>query len=225
MGARIEDFDKALMNVINDLKAPKGQYNSFGKYKYRNAEDIIDAVKPLLFKHSLRMKISDTVELIGNRYYVKATVTVSGFGETDETSAYAREAEEQKGMNDAQITGSTSSYARKYALNGMFDIDDTKDADTNEFKKQADSAPKQVRDRIAEVKQGPEPMGEDVLARAKKTINEALEAQDYTRADQKVTFITMVLGKKTIDSIDDADLVMDQIENMDSPINRGEQHE
>ena len=208
-----KDFDSALMNVINELKAPKGQYNSFGKYNFRSAEDIIDAVKPLLFLQGLRMKISDSVEKIGDRYYVKATVVVKGYGESDEASGYAREAEEQKGMNDAQITGSASSYARKYALNGMFDIDDTKDADTNEFKKQADAAPKEIRNRPEEAKTGAEPMGQpDELTRAKDIINKELIKHDYTRPDQKQAFITMVIEKPTIDNIDDANAVMDALD-------------
>ena len=112
------------------LKAPKGQYNSFGKYSYRNCEDILEAVKPLLSEHKLYINISDEVECIGGRFYVKATVTVSD-GETCITSqAYAREEESKKGMDGSQVTGASSSYARKYALNGMFAIDDTKDSDT-----------------------------------------------------------------------------------------------
>ena len=210
------NFNNALMNVINELKAPKGQYNNFGKYKYRNAEDIIDAVKPLLFAQGLRMKISDVVELIGERYYVKATVTVTGYGESDETTAYAREAEEQKGMNDAQITGSTSSYARKYALNGMFDIDDTKDADTNEYRTQVDAAPKGVRNRQEEAKQGSEKMGEpteDVLKRAKVAIFNGLNELGYEAPVQQKAFITKVIGKSTIDTISEAEAVDDAIFN------------
>lgn len=124
------------MDILTDiqvnLKAPKSQYNDFGKYKYRNCEDILEALKPLLTKHNVSLTISDEIVLIGARYYIKATTflrqdnTVLG-----STSAYAREAETRKGMDDSQITGSASSYARKYALNGLFAIDDTKDADSN----------------------------------------------------------------------------------------------
>lgn len=141
-----QDFETALQAVINDLNAPKAQRNTFGNYNFRSAEDIIEAVKPLLKANNLRMKISDTIELVGDRTYVKATVTVNGYGESDEASAFAREPESKKGMDEAQITGATSSYARKYALNGMFDIDDTKDPDTDEHSKQAggnSSEPKQ----------------------------------------------------------------------------------
>ena len=120
-----------LIKVQNELKAPKNQYNSFGKYSYRNCEDICESVKPLLLANGLAMFISDNIELIGDRYYIKAIVTVvdTETGETLTNSALAREEENKKGMDSSQVTGSTSSYARKYALNGMFVIDDTKDSD------------------------------------------------------------------------------------------------
>lgn len=126
--------------LCNELKAPKSQYNSFGKYHYRNNEDILEAVKPLLQKHKLSLTIMDEIILIGDRYYIKATATLYDT-ETDSViinSALAREENDKKGMDASQVTGSTSSYARKYALNGLFLIDDTKDADTDEFKKQQD---------------------------------------------------------------------------------------
>lgn len=120
-----------LLRVQTQLKAPKNQYNIFGKYYYRSCEDITEAVKPLLAEENLVMTISDELILIGERYYIKATVTVidGETGEKHEVHAYAREAESKKGMDESQITGAASSYARKYALNGMFAIDDTKDSD------------------------------------------------------------------------------------------------
>lgn len=127
-----------LSNVQTELKAPKGQTNSFGKYKYRSCEDILEAVKPLLNKYKASVVISDSLELVGERYYIKATATFIDV-ETDgmiSNTAYARESAEKKGMDDSQVTGATSSYARKYALNGLFLIDDTKDADTDEFANQ-----------------------------------------------------------------------------------------
>lgn len=130
-----------LIRIQSELKAPKSQYNSFGKYSYRNAEDILEAVKPLLSKYNATMYITDEVVEVGGRIYVKATVTLSDGKETIAASAYAREPETRKGMDDSQITGATSSYARKYALNGLFAIDDTKDADTNEAREQANNAP------------------------------------------------------------------------------------
>lgn len=123
---------KKLMNIQEELKAPKGQYNSFGKYKYRSCEDILEAVKPILVKNKCTLIIADTLENIGDRYYIKATVKVIDIetGEAVENTAFAREEESRKGMNGDQLTGACSSYARKYALNGMFCIDDTKDSDT-----------------------------------------------------------------------------------------------
>jgi hypothetical protein len=121
-----------LSRVQLALKAPKGQYNSFGKYYYRNNEDIFEAVKPLLEENELTMVVSDELVNIGERYYVKATVAVLDIvtGEMIATHAYAREELDKKGMDGSQITGASSSYARKYAANGMFLIDDTKDSDT-----------------------------------------------------------------------------------------------
>lgn len=126
----------SLISIQSELKAPKSQYNSFGKYSYRNAEDILEAVKPLLTKYKATMYISDEVVEVGGRIYVKATVTLSDGKETITASAYAREPEDRKGMDASQITGATSSYARKYALNGLFAIDDTKDNDTNELREE-----------------------------------------------------------------------------------------
>lgn len=121
-----------LMNVQNELKVPKNNTNTFGNYKFRNAEDILEALKPLLKKHNVTVIITDDVVMVGDRYYIKATVKFidTETGEMIETSALAREEENKKGMDSSQITGSTSSYARKYALNGLFAIDDTKDSDT-----------------------------------------------------------------------------------------------
>lgn len=122
---------KELVAIQNGLKAPKSQWNKFGNYSYRSAEDILESVKPLLAKNNCTLIVTDEVLLIGERYYVKATATIkNASGETVFTNAYAREEEAQKGMASAQITGSTSSYARKYALNGLLCIDDTKDPDS-----------------------------------------------------------------------------------------------
>nr|DAR46712.1 MAG TPA: ERF superfamily protein [Caudoviricetes sp.] len=128
----------ALMAVQAELKAPKNQHNSFGKYDYRSAEDIIEAVKPLLKENGLFLNMSDEVVLVGDRYYIKATVKVVDVvtGESVQTSALAREAAQKKGMDESQVTGTASSYARKYALNGLFAIDDNRDADTDEYARQ-----------------------------------------------------------------------------------------
>lgn len=123
-----------LMNIQNELVAPKGQYNSFSKFNYRSAEDILEAVKPLLHQNKAVLSVSDEIELIGDRYYIKAVATFldTESDESHSVTAYAREEERKKGMDASQITGSTSSYARKYALNGLFAIDDNKDADTRD---------------------------------------------------------------------------------------------
>lgn len=124
------EFIEKIVAIQSELKAPKGQYNSFGKYNYRSCEDILEGVKPLLAKHGLVLTIQDSIDLIGDRFYVKATATITDGKEQLSTSAYARESLDKKGMDVSQATGATSSYARKYALNGLLAIDDTKDTDT-----------------------------------------------------------------------------------------------
>lgn len=120
-----------LLAVQTELKAPKGQYNSFGKYKYRSCEDILEALKPILARHKATVFLTDELVMVGDRYYVRATAYFVDIekGEKIETTAYAREEDQKKGMDGSQVTGASSSYARKYALNGMFDIDDNKDSD------------------------------------------------------------------------------------------------
>ena len=129
-------FQQKVIAIQSKLKAPKGQYNSFGKYNYRSCEDILEGVKPLLSEQGLILTIEDSIEMIGDRYYVKATATLSDGTNSISTSAYAREPLEKKGADASQVTGATSSYARKYALNGLLCIDDTKDADTMNNTKQ-----------------------------------------------------------------------------------------
>ena len=123
-----------LMHIQTEIKAPKNLYNSFGKYKYRNAEGICEAVKPYLAKENASLVLHDDLVNVGDRIYVKATACLidNESGRTVEATAFAREALSKKGMDDSQITGTASSYARKYALNGLFLLDDTKDADTDE---------------------------------------------------------------------------------------------
>ena len=130
-----------LSNIQNELKCNKNQYNSFGKYKYRSCEDILEAVKPICAKHKATLVVSDELKYIGERYYIEATAELIDIedGSRVQNTAYAREEETKKGMDGSQITGTASSYARKYALNGLFCIDDTKDADTDEYKQQIDN--------------------------------------------------------------------------------------
>lgn len=131
-----EGVYQKLLTVQSLLKAPKGKYNSFGKYHYRSAEDILESVKPLLAKEGLCMAITDDVVAFGDRLFLKATVHLTDGSDSVSTIAFAEIAPEKKGMDVSQITGTASSYARKYALNGLFLIDDTKDADTDEYQEQ-----------------------------------------------------------------------------------------
>ena len=139
----MDSFKKRVMDLQSELKAPKGQTNKFGGYKYRSCEDILEAVKPLLKKYSLVLTVGDDLINYGDRYYICATAVLRDAEGTEEikNSAYAREAAEKKGMDEAQITGTASSYARKYALNGLFCIDDTKDADTDEYTSRTKETP------------------------------------------------------------------------------------
>ena len=138
------NIQEKLTTIQQELKAPKSKRNNFGNYNYRSCEDILEAVKPLLASNMCSLTLDDDVLCIGNRVYVKATATLTDHAEgaTISTHAFAREAETKKGMDESQITGTASSYARKYALNGLFAIDDTKDADTDEY--QGREAPKQT---------------------------------------------------------------------------------
>ena len=145
-----------LLTVQTKLKAPKSQYNSFGKYNYRNCEDILEAVKPLCAEVKAVARLTDKVVMVGERYYIEATalfVDCEGEHEQITVSAYAREEETKKGMDGSQVTGASSSYARKYALNGLFDIDDTKDSDTtnthgkDQEQEQPKKAPKELTPR------------------------------------------------------------------------------
>lgn len=122
-------FTERLIAVQSQLKVPKNQYNDYGGFKYRSCEDILEAVKPLLQKEGLYVTIADDIVVIGERFYVKATATLSDGENSISNQAFAREDAAKKGMDGSQVTGTASSYARKYALNGLLAIDDTKDAD------------------------------------------------------------------------------------------------
>lgn len=150
---------EALIKIQSELVATKSQYNSFGKYYYRSCEDILEAVKPLLSKYNAELTISDDVVSVGDRVYVKATVSITDGKETKTVTAFAREPLDRKGQDSSQITGATSSYARKYALNGLFLIDDNKDADTEELKNESDARskskggkPSYTEDQLAKMK-------------------------------------------------------------------------
>ncbi|HFO4524576.1 TPA: ERF family protein [Escherichia coli] len=159
------ELHKKLWTIQQTLNAPKGQYNKFGGYSYRSAEDILEAVKPLL--QNVTLMVSDEIVLIGDRYYVKATATLSDGEDSISATAFAREEKEQKGMTAGQLTGATSSYARKYALNGLFCIDDAKDLDTDAYAKQTGQQPRQQKNppkQQPQQKKAP-PNPDEVLAR------------------------------------------------------------
>lgn len=171
------DLIKKLINIQSSLNAPKGQYNSFGKYHYRSCEDIMAALKPLLKQEGVLQYITDEVVMIGNRFYVKATVTLTDGTDSISNCGFAREEDTKKGADGSQITGAASSYARKYALNGMYNIDDAKDADTNEHRNQQDSCASKPQQQSK-----PKPSPQDVLkafteaAGKKATLAELQEA-------------------------------------------------
>lgn len=191
-----------LVKIQSELKAPKGQTNSFGKYKYRSCEDILEAVKPLLAEQNMIILLSDEVVNIGTHNYVKATATVKASNDNTDgisVSAYAREAETKKGMDDAQITGAASSYARKYALNGLFAIDDTKDADSHDNRTEA-----------------PEPVVkpvQDPLAVAKNNLQKTLKSSGHDNVVRMKIAIDKVLGKSSVDTIEEANEVMQALED------------
>ena len=149
--AEKKNLTEKLINAQAELKAPKGQYNSFGKYKYRSAEDILEGVKPVNAKYGLLLHLSDEPVYIGERHYIKATATITDGADTMVVTAYARESANRKGQDESQITGTASSYARKYALNGLYLIDDTKDADTDEYQNQNNN--RQQNTKMASEKQ------------------------------------------------------------------------
>lgn len=152
-------LQESLVAIQSKLKAPKSQFNSFGKYNYRSAEDILEAVKPLLAEHNVVLNMSDRVELVGTRYYLVCTAKVIKGEEEIASEGRAREDDNKKGMDGAQVTGTSSSYARKYALNGLFCIDDTKDADTDEYAKQQ-QASKQAKQAAKPAQPSPQPYPE-----------------------------------------------------------------
>ena len=196
-----------LLNIQSTLKAPKNQHNNFGNYDYRSCEDILEAVKPLCKENKVVLNISDEIVMIGQRYYIKATATLVDLENTKddciqtiENVAYAREEEQKKGMDGSQVTGASSSYARKYALNGLFCIDDTKDADTDAFKKQQDKgnnkpqntyqkpvqqAPKLISDaqrkRLYAIANGNNEVAKRVLARYGYESSEQIKVNDYEK--------------------------------------------
>ncbi|EEZ6119158.1 ERF family protein [Escherichia coli] len=157
-----KDLYKKLWLIQQQLKAPKSQRNNYGGYNYRSAEDILEAVKPLL--EGITLTLDDEVVLIGDRFYIKATATLSDGEDEIKATAFAREEKEQKGMSAGQLTGATSSYARKYCLNGLFCIDDAKDLDSDAYAKQTGQQPRQQKAPPKQQQKAP-PNPDEVLAR------------------------------------------------------------
>jgi len=177
-----------LIKVQTELKAPKNQRNNFGGYNYRSCEDILEAVKPILENNKLTLILKDDIVNIGDRYYIVAIADLIDIetGEKIVTQAQARESETKKGMDDSQITGTASSYARKYCLNGLFLIDDTKDADTDEYKKQLDNSNPKINETMV------------------KALTEAIRNKEYTK--KAVTDVLSKYGYKELKDIEISNL-------------------
>ena len=189
-------LQESLVAIQSKLKAPKSQFNSFGKYHYRSAEDILEAVKPLLAEHNVVLNMSDRVELIGARYYIVCTAKVIKGEEEIVSEGRAREDESKKGMDGAQVTGTSSSYARKYALNGLFCIDDTKDADTDEYAKQQAAKPTQKQaPKLAAQPAQPAPKPYPEL-----DLEQALVAESEASNAQSTAELTAIWNKYTTES-------------------------
>lgn len=191
---------KELIAIQSELKAPKSQFNKFGGYKYRKAEDILEAVKPLLAKQKCTLIITDDVVLIGNRIYVKATATIKNEkGECETTNGWAREEETKKGMDGSQITGASSSYARKYALNGLFAIDDNADSDTtNDGQQQTQQQAQTQAQQPASTQFNPNDLNEGLgyLSRCVSKNNLLWVIQHYQPLCSNAQFMQAVSAKK-----------------------------
>lgn len=179
-----------LILVQNQLKAPKSKYNSFGKYNYRSCEDILEAVKPLLQDAGLLMTLEDEITYIGDNLFVKATASVTDGKNVIRTTAFAGHSLEKKGMDFSQVTGTASSYARKYCLNGLFLIDDTKDADTDEYHKQTSQAPQAPEKKQEESKPNLHPQEGAIYlhlesAASMEDLNKILEDFKITKEELK----------------------------------------
>lgn len=184
-----------LAKIQSLIKAPKGQFNSFGKYKYRSCEDIVEAVKPVINSLGFYLTLSDEIVNIGNRFYVKATAIISNGTESYSSVAYAREEEIKKGMDGSQVTGASSSYARKYALNGLFAIDDTKDSDsTNVGKDEPTQDEKRILINLV--------YGTDMNDEEREKAFELIEKCDNYETYQKIQF-----------RLEDRQFPLDQIQN------------
>ena len=213
----------ALMAVQRDLKVPKGRKNTFGNYSYRSAEDILEAVKPILNDNGLTLMLNDTIEAIGDRYYVKATATLVDIatGDNISTSAYAREPQDKKGADVAQVTGASSSYARKDALNGLFCIDDTKDADTDEYRREtqsrAEQGKQQPKPQTQSKKSQPKPQTQGNMKALWHKLKESMDGMGIDAA--MVAAVTKEkYGKENGKELTEAELI-DLIKNLEAYVN------
>ena len=214
-----------LSRIQQELKAPKNLYNSFGKYSYRNAEGILEAVKPLL--NGLCLLLSDKIVHIGERYYVEATATLTDGDESVSVTASAREDEIKKGMDGCQITGSCSSYARKYALNGLFDIDDTKDSDDDALspKNPANKKDEPPKDDVKEIggvsKVDKIPEVANYMRNEIASVQEKLKLETYDEAKKYVFSTGNALMKSgSIPSFEWINITMDEAKNLFAALNK-----
>src|SRR5690625_2651278 len=198
----MSNLTEKLIHIQKELKAPKNNYNSFGKYKYRSAEDILEAVKPLNAEHGLLLTLTDEPVFIGDWHYIKATATITDGNETHSVSAYARESENKKGMDHSQVTRTASSNARKYALKGLYLIEDTKDAETDEYQNQTNgrpqkATPKQLNfvDQLLRKNANDKFTWEDLYARLKQKMNTDVEMENWT-SQQASQAIKILQGDK-----------------------------
>lgn len=200
--------NEKLLLVQIELKAPKNAYNSFGKYKYRSCEDILEAVKPVLNKYKATLTVSDDIVLIGDRYYVKARARFVDIetGDSIENVAFARESDEKKGMDSSQVTGATSSYARKYALNGLFLIDDTKDSDTDEYQNQQKNtkAAKPAKEKTEEQlnQEMIESVDTSIMPKQGEKITPAQIAKIQSELERTGVSLATILATAKVDSIE-----------------------
>lgn len=200
--------DKTITQVLSEiqskLRAPKSQFNSFGKYNYRNLEDILEALKPILSEYSAAINLIDDIVQVGERYYVKAVAILLWNGQTIDSTAYARESESKKGMDDAQVTGSTSSYARKYAMNGLFAIDDTKDSDTtNKGKEEAPDTAEKTTEYLADCDS--KTTVEDIKKWWADNSNKI--KKDLGQANASIVYKHMLENKKILEGMENAPAV------------------
>lgn len=190
---------KELITIQSELKAPKTQVNNFGGYKYRKAEDILEAVKPLLAKQKCTLTITDDIVMVGNRIYVKATATIKNEkGEVETSTGWAREEESKKGMDASQITGASSSYARKYALNGLLAIDDNADSDTTNNGQQQTQTQQPVPQQSSNAQYHPNDLNEgmEYLSRCINKDNLIWVVQHYKPLTANPQFMQAVSAKK-----------------------------